>query len=401
MWIDYITFLNNISLIKIRKYTELLEENNITEIKKLIDFSKDTSYFFSYLQKACEHSNYKLLSFLLKKIPINIENNESETILYKNCLNKSVDLIKYLIKKGARYNISDTVNHPLFSSINNNQVFSYLLNISNINLNIYDNSFNSIAMILANSNSINKLKYFQGIYIQKYGKKEMKKYFLHRNYQNYNILDIASLNNNFEILRLIAPYFSEEKINLQGKTNDYVLYNYRKRVFIVKKKYTFEGFFSKIISHMNCYEWRTMTNVRQIRKLYNSGLDLGIIISAVSLCHTENRSHDYESIIYVYNRIIQENAVMKIQKFIKDKFKTSEKIKSTIIIQRFYRRKIKNSKSLSNNSCVICLQILSTYKCQELNCCHIFHKQCLLIWRKEKNNCPICRKIIIHSPNHT
>lgn len=406
-FVDYVSFLNNLNLLrispKIRTYIKFLEENNIPEIKKIIDFPKDRIYYFAYLEKACEKYNYTLLNFLLKEIPINIENFESKSILYLSSLNKSLKLVKYLIKKGAKYNISDTIYHPLFASINNNKVFSYLLNLESINLNIYDEYLNSIAMILVNNNQINKLKYFLGIYIQKYGKLRCLQYLLHRNSHNLNIFDISIRSENFDILRYLIPYLLDKEIYLQSKYNDYIIYNFglNKRPLIIKRRQTFEKFRSKVLSLMNCYEWRYMNNIAEIRKLYNTGLRLDIILYAIELCHINNYSHDYDSIIYVYNKIIEDNSAKIIQKFFKEKLKISERIKSAIIIQTFFRRKFKNSQKLTED-CIICLQELHENKCQELKeCNHIFHKKCLMNWRKEKNDCPMCRKSIVLSPYHT
>ena len=48
-------------------------------------------------------------------------------------------------------------------------------------------------------------------------------------------------------------------------------------------------------------------------------------------------------------------------------------------------------------SCTICLNLIQSYPtCKEeegkaLDCSHIFHRECIGEWLKQKHNCPLCR----------
>jgi hypothetical protein len=46
-----------------------------------------------------------------------------------------------------------------------------------------------------------------------------------------------------------------------------------------------------------------------------------------------------------------------------------------------------------DNECSICLEQLTLYPTNKLNCNHIFHTQCIdMWWFHTSNSCPICRK---------
>jgi hypothetical protein len=46
----------------------------------------------------------------------------------------------------------------------------------------------------------------------------------------------------------------------------------------------------------------------------------------------------------------------------------------------------------SDDICSICISQNNNEWCEIVDCMHIFHKDCLIRWLEEKNNCPICRK---------
>jgi hypothetical protein len=60
-------------------------------------------------------------------------------------------------------------------------------------------------------------------------------------------------------------------------------------------------------------------------------------------------------------------------------------------------KKIKNS-DIFEDKCSICID---TFKVGEfhrkLSCNHCFHKKCIDSWFKKKNECPLCRAVIIKS----
>ena len=53
--------------------------------------------------------------------------------------------------------------------------------------------------------------------------------------------------------------------------------------------------------------------------------------------------------------------------------------------------------TLFNETCSICLeQFQKTEKIVILDCNHIFHFQCMSLWIKNNNTCPLCRDSLIH-----
>jgi hypothetical protein len=46
----------------------------------------------------------------------------------------------------------------------------------------------------------------------------------------------------------------------------------------------------------------------------------------------------------------------------------------------------------SDDVCSICISQNDREWCEIIDCMHIFHKDCLIRWLEEKNNCPICRR---------
>jgi hypothetical protein len=52
------------------------------------------------------------------------------------------------------------------------------------------------------------------------------------------------------------------------------------------------------------------------------------------------------------------------------------------------------NKNKNNIECAICLEIL-TKNVKKLSCNHIFHKKCIVQWKRKSNTCPLCRKVNI------
>ena len=49
-----------------------------------------------------------------------------------------------------------------------------------------------------------------------------------------------------------------------------------------------------------------------------------------------------------------------------------------------------------NNMCSICLEeYIDDRKLNKLKCGHIYHKECIMKWIKNNNECPLCRKEVI------
>ena len=72
-------------------------------------------------------------------------------------------------------------------------------------------------------------------------------------------------------------------------------------------------------------------------------------------------------------------------------------IRSTIASRKNKNNKIKKlfSKSLNTPTeiCVICLEnYTKNDKCVMLKCDHVYHKQCLTEWFKERITCPLCNE---------
>ena len=62
-------------------------------------------------------------------------------------------------------------------------------------------------------------------------------------------------------------------------------------------------------------------------------------------------------------------------------------------------KKVKENDQIINNECSICIENFCCGEYQRtLVCNHTFHKKCIDKWfKKDKNECPICRRVIIDS----
>lgn len=49
--------------------------------------------------------------------------------------------------------------------------------------------------------------------------------------------------------------------------------------------------------------------------------------------------------------------------------------------------------------CTICLETIDQYQ-YALTCAHVFHKECITLWLKENNTCPLCRTQIEINSNY-
>lgn len=54
----------------------------------------------------------------------------------------------------------------------------------------------------------------------------------------------------------------------------------------------------------------------------------------------------------------------------------------------------KNIISKHFDTCCICLELNNSNSKELANCYHVYHKKCIIEWRKIKNKCPICNKTI-------
>ncbi len=64
-----------------------------------------------------------------------------------------------------------------------------------------------------------------------------------------------------------------------------------------------------------------------------------------------------------------------------------------------------SSSRTSGEKCVICLESFDSQpncaeeKKRQLDCSHIFHKECIGEWLKRKHNCPLCRaQVEVNTP---
>jgi hypothetical protein len=125
-----------------------------------------------------------------------------------------------------------------------------------------------------------------------------------------------------------------------------------------------------------------------------------IILLAISQLCTESNHLFCASIEKIQEQcknICQNNKIQVLSQlyFInkKNEKKNYNHIYQKIIANIYFRRE-------KTTECLICFENLRNGNTVSmLNCNHFFHKECINIWRKEKNQCPYCRKSTFNITN--
>ena len=248
---------------------ELMNKNKYLELMKIINSKK---YKINELLELVNFQNNNLLNlsidikienlsfFLIKYIKENKENNSSfsKFINKKNnlgnsplltcALKGSIKLFDYLILNGCDFNEKNYKgeNILLLSSKGNNiNIFLYIKEILDLDLNVLDNNNNN-ALLLACYNNCNEIIDYLKFYNIDIN---------HKNNENYNCLNIAILNNNYFIIKkLLDLGINVDSLSLklakEKKSNEiyYLLLCYK---FYLNKIYFFYFIFILLFEIFN------------------------------------------------------------------------------------------------------------------------------------------------------
>ena len=248
---------------------DLMNRNNYLELMKIINSKK---YKINELIELVNFQNNNLLNlsidlkieklsfFLINYIKENKENNSSfsKFINQKNnlgnsplltcALKGSIKLFDYLILNGCDFNEKNYKgeNILLLSSKGNNiNIFLYIKEILDLDLNVFDNNNNN-ALLLACYNNCNEIIDYLKFYNIDIN---------HRNNENYNCLNIAIINNNYFIIKKLlnlginVDYLSL-KLAKEKKSNEifFLLLCYK---FYLNKLYIFYFIFILLFEIFN------------------------------------------------------------------------------------------------------------------------------------------------------
>jgi hypothetical protein len=125
------------------------------------------------------------------------------------------------------------------------------------------------------------------------------------------------------------------------------------------------------------------------------------IIKNYELMSIYSKTHNYFCDVVYFKGITIKNDLLKHieeSKKVKTIYKNFVSVYSRFVTKHMdcifqHIKKNKMNSSYSCNDCPICLEVLNK-NIVVTDCRHCFHKECLFIHNREKNTCPICRKIL-------
>jgi len=126
-----------------------------------------------------------------------------------------------------------------------------------------------------------------------------------------------------------------------------------------------------------------------------------IIIKNYHLIYVYSKTHNnFCDIVYFKGITIKNDLLKHIEegKQVKTIYKKFVSVYSRFVVKHmdYIFKKMKTNKmnsSYLSNDCPICLEVLNK-KNIVTDCGHCFHKECLFLHNREKNTCPICRKLL-------
>lgn len=380
-------------------FKQYIEICDYEKLDKFLDCIKDFDNMYFYYLAACKYKNFKLLRMLYDKgFDINICSITDKSLLYELASKEKFnDVSKWLIRNGLNIINSLNIFNPIFPCITaiNIELFVYLLD--HIDLFTKDEYGNSILVNLIKINKLNMIKYFCGKMEQISNNTALLQYLNESN----NRINIIKSNNLNIIKYLITKGFilyNESIIYCNYKRYKLIYLNkniklLKNILFIENYNITYIDFVLYLKNICNC--WNCTHNVF-FRQIYNINYPIKYKLKACYLCHHNNYTHDYDTIIFFCRQIHKTESAIKIQKWIKKKINLSfsEYEFNIVKIQRWWRGILYSN---LKDTCAICLREHNNFNII-LSCKHIFHNICIMNWRKYKNNCPICREKIHIKP---
>lgn len=388
---------------RLYEFDLLAQIKDYKRLKNFIDPELDVYNSYNYYKIASNKKDIKLLNILkFKKIFLNAQNGEGKTVLYTISSNQEYNRIsKWFINNGGCPDNSLIIYHPVFEAIKGNNIDLFIYMLRYINLNIKNENGNNILFELCKvkKNTFNIIKYFCGYYSIKHNLSDLVN---STNPYTINIVNYsARKTQDKDIIKYLiskGALIAENSIiscNYNRYKVKYLHPTKRENKYIALLS-DFKLSFIEFYFYLNlniCDHWKNKP-WGFYQKIYLIEYPMKTILKACYLCHINNYNHSYEDIEFFCSQIDKTEKINKIQKWIKPKLNLFIPDFNVVKIQRWWRR-IYYSDKISEK-CLICLNN-SSLTCK-LKCGHFYHNTCIIQWRRNKNNCPICRKDILVKP---
>jgi len=387
-------------------FDTLAQIKDYKKIKEFLDPKLDVYNYYNYYKIASNKKDIKLLNILKKSnIYMNAINGEGKTVLYTIAANLEYNKIsKWFLNNGACISNRLIIYYPIFEAIRgeNIELFIYMLNYTDINVK-HENGNNILFELCKNKkNTFNIIKYFCGIYSLKHNLKDLM-----NSTNQYTITLVNYVARKTGNKDIIKYFISKGALTPENSIVSCTYNRYKLKYLHPHKR---DPKYIALIEDFNldfidfyfylkcniCDHWNTNPQKWWFyQEIYLLEYPLKTILKACYLCHINNYNHSRDDVLFFCKQIDRTEKINKIQKWIKPKLNLFILDFNVVKIQRWWRG-IYYSNKISDK-CLICLNDNASLTCK-LNCGHFYHNLCLIKWRKNKNNCPICRTEINKKP---
>lgn len=391
------------------EYLNYIDDNNLDLIIKHFNYQRDKSLQYNLLLYCILTERYEILDFFLDNgCDINSYDVNNNIIYGIVKHNGTLTMIEHAMLRGALITPIIELYHPIITCLSSNNVeymniITFIFEQSDFQLNKIYSIYNETLLIIAI-----KYKFFDiaRLIIDKYKQlypDDLYNYINHRSLINSNALDVAAFSGSYDIIRLLLNNSAEIPTNrILYKTNGIIrIYSYwsinkcKNVYFLINKKITLNEFI-QLIMVKPCNDFLKW-NVDLLNDLYKLPYNHELILRAINKCCIDSMSHDIDSVSYLCKKLFESHCATKIQNVVR-KYLMQIRFDNiryyTMKIQAWYRHKY-YLPTLNKENCSICLELLAEDECYKFTCGHFCHINCFTQWRKEKNICPCCRKLVI------
>lgn len=320
----------------------------------------------------------------------------------------NLEAINYLLSKGARVYIPESIYQPIVCSLKNKHyenIFIRLLNERRSPLDLIDPDTSETILIkiikhlgeTTNKGNENIIFHFCMEFNRQHGLHSFCKYINHRGYQLKSAIELACYYERYNIVRFLIINGARLPFDhvLETKHSFATIYCFRKKkdIWIAERQNPSLLEFIQKIRMLKCRDWDRLS-FQALRNIYILPYKKIDIIKACFKCCLDEMSHDIDSVKYFCNDFQKNKRVSVLQRQFRRRKLKSDMIVSVINIQRWWRS-IYYSKRNKSFFCPICREepennpILG-HPWYLLSCGHLVHSYCLNKWRQ---NCPTCRAI--------